>query len=839
MLRFFRQEVPLALTVEMRTRRDDYAALERTLAPVLGDEAAQREAQWRAYRAKLVQQVRGDHPLFRLDPNKLPPVSLADIYVPLRAWVTVREMSEYTKQGYGDDETLPKKCVGWLKEMIWEWLNRRDYRDGVRVIGGEPGAGKSSFTKIFAAELAHENRRVLLLPLGRLNYHTDALQAVTAYLSHKDELGHDPFVAEWLDSSEPLLLILDGLDELAKAGQGAEEIVAGFVNSLIGHISVLNHGTARIFILLAGRPGAAGATRTLVHTDHARLEVLRYVYDADGPEWIVSSPELKADQRGEWWRSYGRFSKTAWTGLPDALKSGGRRLDDLTAQPLLNYLLAQIIVLEGEEAAARIDGLHALYARLFTYVLERKHRAAEASALPEAADALEESDRMRVLEEVAVAAWQSGDRTVARETLKEHFKKQGLLPVFDRAFKGPEGFEKGIGAVLDSFFCAPREGGSQRAFEFTHKSFREFLTARRIVREVRDLTKRLGSDPMPQDIDDALRRWIALCAPAKAEHDLADLIREEIRSHSTDDVRRWMEALRTLLSTCIHQGPPIPLGEEMRARGAEQWVRCAEIMLLTALNSCARTLSQGDSRTMLVMDWSKDEMRNTIHRLIGPYYIPYSDRKRPPLALECLSYFNFTKCDLSILVLAMGNFEKSFLLAQIFVWPIFSWPIFTRPTLGTQTLGARTFGARTFGARTLGARTFGARTLRARTLGARTFGTRTLGARTFGTRTLGARTFGARTFGARTLRARTLGARTLRARTLGTRTFGARTFGARTFGARTLRARTLGTRTFGARTFGARTFGARTLRARTLGTRTFGTRTFGTRTFGARTLRAP
>jgi hypothetical protein len=259
-------------------------------------------------------------------------------------------------------------------------------------------------------------------------------------------------------------------------------------------------------------------------------------------------------------------------------------------------------------------------------------------------------------------------RGVLMSLTKEHFRKQGLQPVFDKAFKGPEGFDKGIGTVLDSFFCSPREGGGQPTFEFKHKSFREFLTARRIVREVRELSKRLDFHPTPQDIDDALRRWLALCSPVVPDHGLADLVREEIRSHSADDVRDWMKVLTVLFSTCVHQGPPALSGEDMRARDAERRVRNAEIVLLVALDSCARALSQRGSRTVIEMNWPEDNTRDIVHRLIGPFSLSEPVRPRPPLTLECLSYFEFLYSQLDYLCLDLGAFEYTNFTSAVLVF---------------------------------------------------------------------------------------------------------------------------------------------------------------------------
>jgi len=249
----FRDEFALALAGELRDRdkESDYRDL---LAEVIRstplDEAAKRALDWQAYRARLVEAVH--RPLRSLDPEKVPRYSLYDLYVPLRA--SVGEPIRATR-GKTDDKPVP---ILWLDEALDAWVAKADPRDTIRVVSGDPGSGKSSACAMLAARLARQGRRVLLVPLSRLNYGGDAEAELTRFVH--EELGHDALERAKADLGPPLVLILDGLDELAKAGQGAVSVITGFVGSLGHALSKMNHNGVRTLLLLAGRPGAAATT---------------------------------------------------------------------------------------------------------------------------------------------------------------------------------------------------------------------------------------------------------------------------------------------------------------------------------------------------------------------------------------------------------------------------------------------------------------------------------------------------------------------------------------------------------------------------------------------------
>ncbi|CAO3372019.1 pentapeptide repeat-containing protein [Azospirillum argentinense] len=656
MLATFCENFILALAAELRdrSREADYRAMlaEVTRQTPL-DAAAQRVLDWRAYRARLVAAIYA--PLRSLASDKIPRFSLHDLYVPLRA--TQGDLPAPEHRWYSDKK-LP---IFWLDEELNHWIKRADPQDSIRVLSGEPGSGKSSACAMLAAHLADQGRRVLLIPLSRLNYTGDARAELSHFL--KEDLGHDALEYAKNETGPPLLLILDGLDELAKAGNEAVVLLNGFIGSLSRAWSNWNRNDLRVQLLLAGRPGAAESTNALSRGKGAHLHVLRYRIDYQRQDWFIDQALAKLDQRPHWWKRFGYEG-----GLPAVLERDNVHIASATEQPLLNWLVAQILALEGEERAATINSIYDLYSRLFNRVLERVNRRSDSLAL-EAIDGLERDKLEWMLEEVAIAAWHNGsDRTVPIHVVEKRLTEAKLHEELDR-LTGNRNYA--LTCLLDSFFCHAHAGKTHRAVEFTHKSFGQFLTARRIKREVAAIHDLLSENGNQRNQLACLRNWLALCGPTAMDHDLLDFLRSEMASlaspkkETAQEVIRWGKTLRRLFNTSLQLGPPLPTGH-VRAREAERQVRNAEVTLLATLHAIITvTLPEAERSTIRLEPKDRTNSTlaaSTLHRLLGS---PVDTN----IALSCLSSLdlaganlasaNLTKADLTRVNLTGANLAKA------------------------------------------------------------------------------------------------------------------------------------------------------------------------------------
>ncbi|MCI5209925.1 MAG: pentapeptide repeat-containing protein, partial [Candidatus Electrothrix sp. ATG2] len=115
-------------------------------------------------------------------------------------------------------------------------------------------------------------------------------------------------------------------------------------------------------------------------------------------------------------------------------------------------------------------------------------------------------------------------------------------------------------------------------FEFTRKSFGEYLTALRIIRLLRQMQKQRRR--RQEDPDDgwsekeALRHWTSFCAITAIDNDLLRFISNEFRAMTQAELLALQAMVRELLSYTINQGLPFP--DEFLSKGFKEHLRLAQ-----------------------------------------------------------------------------------------------------------------------------------------------------------------------------------------------------------------------------------------------------------------------
>src|SRR5262249_7416000 len=189
---------------------------------------------------------------------------------------------------------------------------------------------------------------------------------------------------------------------------------------------------------------------------------------------------LAQDQRDGWWRRYGEVAGQPLDGMPDELKKL-ESLQPITAEPLLNHLvsLSRKSGFVFDESTNR----NSIYANLLQQVWERRH---DPRPRPPAGLRLEHF--VRLLEEIALAAWHGGEsRVTTRKAIHQRCEQARLVPILEEVF--PKNVEAGIVSLLLAFYFrqSKERVGDDATFEFTHKSFGEYLLANRLIRTLREL----------------------------------------------------------------------------------------------------------------------------------------------------------------------------------------------------------------------------------------------------------------------------------------------------------------------------------------------------------------
>ncbi|WP_041555315.1 pentapeptide repeat-containing protein [Nostoc sp. PCC 7524] len=636
-----------ALHEEWLEHPDKYDCLQKQVdSPFF--KASERERSWMRYNAWLQKQVA--EPIF--DET----FGLDKVYIPLRAYYKVPikpQKDSYSYRQRQEEEKFEQVVVD-LKTELETWLNKAAPQDAIRVISGGPGSGKSTFAKIFAAEQATKGEiNVLFIPLHRFEVEDNLVNAVGEFVTANKFLEHNPLED---NQQSRLLIIFDGLDELAMQGKLGAEVAKEFIQKVERKINNSNQQQTCLQVLITGRELIVQAnTNQFDKSPQEILHILPYfVTDEERLKYRDESKLLETDQRQFWWQKYSLSKNKQYNGLPAVLDQG--RLIEITAQPLLNYLVA-LSYERGEVEFSENSNLNTIYADLLKAVYERRWGDRQKHPIAQEFSIADDEEFALILEEIALACWHGNGRTT---TVREIENKCGGNSHIKQLFiKYQEAAEAGVTRLLTAFYF--RQSGvreQEKTFEFTHKSFGEYLTARRIVQELSWIHKQLDKRQTDRyhrdgwDETEALRNWAILCGTSPIDQYLFDFIGDEIRLHNLADVENWQQSLCHLIGFMLRHGMPMELLPEIKSfHQANQQARNAEEALLVVLNACARV-----TQKISKIDWPAPEaFGNWISRLHGQRVSFDGD----VLCLKCLSFLDLQNCILSSKDFYMANFQRA------------------------------------------------------------------------------------------------------------------------------------------------------------------------------------
>ncbi|WP_199311695.1 pentapeptide repeat-containing protein [Anabaena subtropica] len=631
-----------ALHQEWAEHPDKYACLNAEVDTPF-TQANEQERLWMRYAAWLQKQVA--EPIF--DET----FGLEKIYMPLRAYYKIPIKTP--KNSYSDRQRQEAKKVEQvvvdLKTELEAWLNKASSQDAIRVISGGPGSGKSSFAKIFAAEQAAKGEiQVLFIPLHRFEVEDNLVNAVGEFVKANKFFEHNP-----LEDNQPsrLLIIFDGLDELAMQGKLGAEVAKEFIQKVERKINNSNQQKTYLQVLITGRELVVQAnTNQFDKSPQEILHILPYFLPEDEKSnYADENNLLEADQRQSWWQKYSVAKDKQYNGLPAALDQG--KLIEITAQPLLNYLVA-LSYDRGEVEFSENSNLNTIYADLLKAVYERRWGDRQKHPITQEFTIADDEDFALILEEIALACWHGNGRTT---TVREIEKKcSGNYHIKELFIKYQQAAEAGVTRLLTAFYF--RQSGvreEEKTFEFTHKSFGEYLTARRIVHELSWIHEQLEERQKDKyhrkgwDETEALKNWAILCGTSPIDQYLFDFICDEIRLQNPSDVENWQQTLCHLIGFMLNHGMPMELLPEIKNfHQANQQARNAEEALLVVLNACARV-----TQKISKIEWPTPEAFGTwISRLQG-------QRVGFDADILCLNYMSFL--DLQDCLLIVKDFFRA------------------------------------------------------------------------------------------------------------------------------------------------------------------------------------
>ncbi|MCK4258967.1 MAG: hypothetical protein KAX49_08315 [Halanaerobiales bacterium] len=152
-------------------------------------------------------------------------------------------------------------------------------------------------------------------------------------------------------------------------GKALADVANDFVDNLQRELLMINQRDRRLQVLLSGREVIIQANKNKFRKEKHVLYVLPYNIDKN-EGYIDDNDLLEEDQRDKWWSNYGKVKGHEYDGLPDKLKT--MDLDEITAQPLLNYLVA-LSFERGEIDFSTDINLNEIYYDLLKEVYNRSY----------------------------------------------------------------------------------------------------------------------------------------------------------------------------------------------------------------------------------------------------------------------------------------------------------------------------------------------------------------------------------------------------------------------------------------------------------------------------------
>ncbi|BAZ01259.1 pentapeptide repeat-containing protein [Tolypothrix tenuis PCC 7101] len=645
-------EFVYSLIEEWKKNSDKYTVLQTELnTPFI--KASEREQAWQRYSIWLQKQV--NERMFS------EAFSLEQVYVPLRTYYERKVEIKYDddfisglRESYKQDKRNERIVVD-LQAELQTWLDEADKNDAIRVISGGPGSGKSSFCKIFAAIQAKIGKiSVLFIPLHLFDPEDDLVNGIGKFINDLRDIPLPPNPLVKDNTVEKLLIIFDGLDELAMQGKMGEEVAQKFISEVQRQVNAFNHVQTRLQVLISGRELVIQKNQSDFRKPKQILNVLPYFLDEEeikDNNYIDNQNLLKQDQRQIWWCKYSQASGRGYDSLPEELDEGHFR--EITSQPLLNYLIALSLV-RGAVKFFDNSNLNEIYADLLTAVYQRIW----ANDNP-VIKGVAEKDFVRILESIAVAAWHGGDVRITTVTEIEKYCDRNILERILNIFKQDK--KASLARLLTAFYFRQRGlKGRDDTFEFTHKSFGEYLTARRIVQEIKIINNQLKANEEDSDYGwnklQALERWAKLCGSTAMDDYIFKFIINEIQLQQDKyqvDIAEWQLTICDLISYMLKNGMPMEKLQLSTFQEANWQARNAEEALLGVLNACARA-----TRNVSQIKWpSPEAFGNCVSRLRGQRVDSHIHSEI--FCLNCLSFLDLQNSILQYQDLYEANFKEA------------------------------------------------------------------------------------------------------------------------------------------------------------------------------------
>ena len=518
-------------------------------------DAWNRKVDWKNYSTNVIQQE-WSSPLFGRNSDFQ--FGLKDVYIPLRATVRTPKAKDSDKS---DDEVRSLRddhdeTEHPLREHFARWLEDRSNKaDTIRLVTGGPGCGKSSFMKALAFETDQKRRgtddwHVIFVPLHKNKFRFDGSNLTASICACLKSDGfedrHQPFSS---DRMEPLLFLFDGLDELAMP-DGPEALdQAQRLVSAVEHMLQEIAGGPRRRQVRAVISGRWSVMENLVKPGDVPIGGL-------GIHQLYRVAHYSPEERVVANEHYAKALNLKVEQLPAALRDD--QYEHLSREPLLHAFMALSYNRQGRldpETTTRAHIYNALFGDMFDREVKGGKPAYNLFYRDGDTKAKTEDRFFLAMETIALAAYRGTDfeaqyRSAARDKASEALTSAGLDGLLDKA--GTD-----VSSLAATFFTRKDESGG---VEFHHKSFGEYLYARRLVRWVNEYAQdieaaRVGN-PKQAMIDAAFTAWLPLADAHRLSFEVLDFLKGELLrcSGSYATAKTWNTALLPVVERALVDG---------------------------------------------------------------------------------------------------------------------------------------------------------------------------------------------------------------------------------------------------------------------------------------------
>lgn len=390
---------------------------------------------------------------------------------------------------------------------IEDAFDKAGQSDRVFISGG-PGAGKS-MAALHLAYILSQNDLFSIYLRGRNLSNididiTDPRQQVTDSFSFSSFLKH--FRAS---SFQTACLVLDGIDEIGHTSQNSFGSLSHILSALRSEQSAcVAHGKT-LHIIVFGRDAHVRAAIEQSSTRNFRhFELLALDGSYRGRE-NTSNGLQGEDLRELWWTKYLAVTQgLSDPSLPDFLTTEYDDFSEFGTDPLLATLICEAAFGKVDNSDIRELPHERVNALTFSSNKNLIYHNITEKITTSRRPKIDSRLALSVLQQIAISSWQRGNsRSIDLEAVYHDIREEGLKSAFQALNLSDHSRNTPPNSLMTTFYYRlsdDKKENSKSAFEFTHKTFSEYLVSTRLFDAFVELISTFDNNV---EFERSLERW--------------------------------------------------------------------------------------------------------------------------------------------------------------------------------------------------------------------------------------------------------------------------------------------------------------------------------------------